>query len=88
MRKIILAIAAVSVTLPALAIPSAADARRHRHYRHYATARCHHHGGATGAVRSGTAFARGIQSGYLRAYALALILGLSALGLYFLLQAS
>jgi len=45
-------------------------------------------GGATGAVRSGTAFARGIQSGYLRAYALALILGLSALGLYFLLQAS
>jgi len=45
-------------------------------------------GGATGVVRSGTAFARGIQSGYVRAYVLLLILGLSALGLYFLLQAS
>jgi len=45
-------------------------------------------GGAAAAVRSGTAIARGLQSGYLRAYALFLILGLSALGLYFLLQSS
>jgi NADH-quinone oxidoreductase subunit L len=45
-------------------------------------------GGASAVVRGGTSFARAIQSGYLRAYALLLIAGLSALGLYFLLQAS
>jgi NADH-quinone oxidoreductase subunit L len=45
-------------------------------------------GGATGLVRGGTSFARAIQSGYLRTYALLLIAGLSGLGLYFLLQAS
>jgi NADH-quinone oxidoreductase subunit L len=45
-------------------------------------------GGATAAVRGATSFARGIQSGYLRAYALLLIVGLSGLGLYFLLQSS
>jgi NADH-quinone oxidoreductase subunit L len=45
-------------------------------------------GGATGLVRGTTAFARSIQSGYLRAYALLLIAGLSGLGLYFLLQSS
>jgi NADH-quinone oxidoreductase subunit L len=45
-------------------------------------------GGAAGLVRSGTSFARAIQSGYLRAYALVLVAGLSAVGLYFLLQAS
>ena len=45
-------------------------------------------GGATAAVRGGTALARGIQTGYLRAYAMFLILGLSAVGLYFLLQSS
>ncbi|MFL5782046.1 MAG: NADH-quinone oxidoreductase subunit L [Thermoleophilaceae bacterium] len=45
-------------------------------------------GGATGTVRAVTGFARGIQSGYLRAYAMLLIVGLSGLGLYFLLQSS
>jgi NADH-quinone oxidoreductase subunit L len=45
-------------------------------------------GGATGIVRAGTSFARAIQTGYVRAYALLLLLGLSALGLYFLLASS
>jgi NADH-quinone oxidoreductase subunit L len=45
-------------------------------------------GGATSLVRGGTSFARAVQSGYLRAYALLLIVGLSGLGLYFLLQSS
>jgi NADH-quinone oxidoreductase subunit L len=45
-------------------------------------------GGATSVVRAGTGLARGIQTGYLRAYALLLVIGLSGLGLYFLLQAS
>jgi NADH-quinone oxidoreductase subunit L len=45
-------------------------------------------GGASGLVRGTTSFARAIQSGYLRAYALLLVAGLSGLGLYFLLQAS
>ena len=41
-------------------------------------------GGATGVVRAGTAFARAIQTGYLRAYALLLLAGVCALALYFL----
>jgi NADH-quinone oxidoreductase subunit L len=45
-------------------------------------------GGASGAVRAGTSFARAIQSGYLRAYALLLFLGVSGLGLYFLIVAA
>ena len=45
-------------------------------------------GGTSGAVRAGTSFARGIQSGYLRAYALLLFLGLAGLALYFLLVSS
>jgi NADH-quinone oxidoreductase subunit L len=45
-------------------------------------------GGATGLVRVGTALARGVQSGYLRAYALLMLVGFGALGLYFLLQAT
>jgi NADH-quinone oxidoreductase subunit L len=45
-------------------------------------------GGATSLVRASTEFARAIQNGYLRAYALVLVIGLSGLGLYFLLQAS
>jgi NADH-quinone oxidoreductase subunit L len=45
-------------------------------------------GGATGIVRAGTSFARAIQTGYVRAYALLLLLGLSALALYFLLASS
>ena len=42
-------------------------------------------GGATGIVRAGTSVARTIQSGFLRGYALLLLLGVSALALYFLI---
>jgi NADH-quinone oxidoreductase subunit L len=45
-------------------------------------------GGATGIVRVGTSFARSIQTGYLRAYALLLLLGVAVLALYFLLASS
>jgi NADH-quinone oxidoreductase subunit L len=45
-------------------------------------------GGATGIVRVGTSFARAIQTGYLRAYALLLLLGAAGLLLYFLISAS
>jgi NADH-quinone oxidoreductase subunit L len=45
-------------------------------------------GGATGIVRAGTSFARAIQTGYLRAYALLLLLGMAALALYFLVASS
>jgi NADH-quinone oxidoreductase subunit L len=45
-------------------------------------------GGATGVVRVGTSFARAIQTGYLRAYALLLLLGVALLALYFLLASS
>ena len=43
-------------------------------------------GGATGVVRAGTSFARAIQTGYLRAYALVLLMGVGALVLYFLID--
>jgi Glycine zipper 2TM domain len=53
MRKLILAMTALSVALPAVTIPTAADARRHhRVYRHYASA-CRHHSGTTGAIVGG-----------------------------------
>ncbi|MEA2409343.1 MAG: NADH-quinone oxidoreductase subunit, partial [Thermoleophilaceae bacterium] len=45
-------------------------------------------GGATGVVRVGTSFARAIQTGYLRAYALLLLLGAAGLTLYFLITSS
>jgi NADH-quinone oxidoreductase subunit L len=45
-------------------------------------------GGATGIVRVGTSFARAIQTGFLRGYALLLLLGLAALSLYFLIASS
>jgi len=45
-------------------------------------------GGATGVVRAGSSFARAIQSGYLRSYALLLLAGVSGLALYFLTQSS
>jgi NADH-quinone oxidoreductase subunit L len=45
-------------------------------------------GGATGVVRAGTSFARAIQTGFLRAYALLLLVGAAALLLYFLLSSS
>jgi NADH-quinone oxidoreductase subunit L len=45
-------------------------------------------GGVVDMVRAGTSFARSIQTGYLRAYALVLVLGVSGLGLYFLIVSS
>ncbi|MEA2363449.1 MAG: NADH-quinone oxidoreductase subunit [Thermoleophilaceae bacterium] len=45
-------------------------------------------GGATGVVRVGSSFARSIQTGYLRGYALLLLLGVALLALYFLLASS
>ena len=45
-------------------------------------------GGATAVVRAGTAFARSIQAGYLRAYAAVLLMGVSALALYFLIAST
>jgi NADH-quinone oxidoreductase subunit L len=45
-------------------------------------------GGTTGIVRAGSAAVRAIQSGYLRLYAALVLLGLAALTLYFLIQAS
>jgi NADH-quinone oxidoreductase subunit L len=43
-------------------------------------------GGATGLVRAGSASVRAIQTGLLRYYAALVVLGVAALGLYFLLQ--
>ena len=43
-------------------------------------------GGATSIVRAGSASVRAIQSGLLRYYAALVVLGVAALGLYFLLQ--
>jgi NADH-quinone oxidoreductase subunit L len=43
-------------------------------------------GGSTGIVRAGSAAVRAVQSGFLRYYAALLVLGVGALGLYFLLQ--
>ena len=45
-------------------------------------------GGATGVVRAGTSLARAIQTGYLRAYALLLLIGVAGLALYFLIASS
>jgi NADH-quinone oxidoreductase subunit L len=45
-------------------------------------------GGATGVVRAASSFARAIESGYLRAYAFLLLMGVGALVLYFLLVSS
>jgi NADH-quinone oxidoreductase subunit L len=45
-------------------------------------------GGATGIVRVGTSVARSVQTGYLRLYALFLLLGVAALTLYFLISSS
>jgi NADH-quinone oxidoreductase subunit L len=45
-------------------------------------------GGATGLVRAGTSFARSIQTGYLRGYALLLLVGVGAMALYFLIASS
>jgi NADH-quinone oxidoreductase subunit L len=45
-------------------------------------------GGPLGVVRAGSSLARQVQTGYLRAYALLLVIGVLALGLYFLLVSS
>jgi NADH-quinone oxidoreductase subunit L len=45
-------------------------------------------GGAAGLVRAGTNIARSIQTGYLRVYAMVLLLGVGGLVLYFLLVSS
>ena len=45
-------------------------------------------GGTAGAVRAGSAAVRAVQSGFLRHYAALLLLGVTALGLYFLIAAS
>jgi NADH-quinone oxidoreductase subunit L len=45
-------------------------------------------GGAVGIVRAGSSFARAIQSGYIRAYAGLLLVGLFGLALYFLIVSS
>jgi NADH-quinone oxidoreductase subunit L len=45
-------------------------------------------GGTSGLVRVGSSFARAIQTGYLRAYALVLLLGVGGLALYFLIVSS
>jgi NADH-quinone oxidoreductase subunit L len=45
-------------------------------------------GGTSGVVRVGASFARAIQTGYLRAYALVLLLGVGGLALYFLIVSS
>ncbi|HUN79006.1 MAG TPA: NADH-quinone oxidoreductase subunit L [Solirubrobacteraceae bacterium] len=43
-------------------------------------------GGSTAVVRAGSAAVRAVQSGFLRYYAALLLLGVGAVGLYFLLQ--
>ena len=45
-------------------------------------------GGTSGAVRAGSAAVRAVQSGFLRYYAALLLVGVTALGLYFLISAS
>jgi NADH-quinone oxidoreductase subunit L len=45
-------------------------------------------GGATGIVRVSASVARAIQTGYLRAYALLLLVGVAGLTLYFLVNSS
>jgi NADH-quinone oxidoreductase subunit L len=45
-------------------------------------------GGSVAVVRAGAAFARGLQTGYLRSYATLLVTGLAGLALYFLIASS
>ena len=45
-------------------------------------------GGTSGAVRAGSAAVRAAQTGFLRYYAALLLLGVTALGLYFLIAAT
>src|SRR5581483_2098530 len=43
-------------------------------------------GGTSGIVRAGSAAVRAVQSGFVRYYAALLVLGVAAVGFYFLLQ--
>jgi NADH-quinone oxidoreductase subunit L len=45
-------------------------------------------GGTVGLVRAGSAAVRGAQTGFVRYYAGLLLLGVTGVGLYFLLQAT
>ena len=45
-------------------------------------------GGTTGIVKAGSAAARALQNGFLRAYAALLVLGIVAVAFYFLIQSS
>jgi NADH-quinone oxidoreductase subunit L len=45
-------------------------------------------GGTTGIVKAGSAAARALQNGFLRAYAAVLVLGIVAVAFYFLIQSS
>ena len=45
-------------------------------------------GGTVGVVRAGSAAVRRLQTGYLRYYAAALIVGISAMTLYFLISST
>jgi NADH-quinone oxidoreductase subunit L len=45
-------------------------------------------GGSTAVVRAGSSLARGLQTGYLRSYAVLVVTGLAGLALYFLIASS
>jgi NADH-quinone oxidoreductase subunit L len=45
-------------------------------------------GGGTGVVEAGSALVRRLQTGLLRSYAAMMVLGLAAIALYFLVNAS
>ncbi|MDP9163793.1 MAG: glycine zipper 2TM domain-containing protein [Pseudomonadota bacterium] len=54
MRKTLLALTAASLTLPAIAVPSAADARHHYYRgRAYSSTYCHRRSGTTGTIVGG-----------------------------------
>jgi uncharacterized protein YcfJ len=56
MRKLILALSAIAVTVPTIAIPTAADARRHyapRVYTRNGHTYCRHSDGTTGLIVGG-----------------------------------
>ena len=44
--------------------------------------------GTQGTIRGGSGFVRAVQSGFVRSYALLLLVGFAGLALYFLLQSS
>ena len=62
MRKTILALAAASMTLPVVALPTAADAQTYRG-RSYNSTYCRRSGGTTGAVVGGALAGNAIAGG-------------------------